>query len=331
MKIKNLIKKLNFATVIFLIAAIITCCYFLTYLFSVTDNAFVVNNRIQIAALVDGYVEEIYVKNGQKVKKGDKILKIKPHVYELNYESASAQYEQAMLGLIVLQKNIEATELTLKAAQDQLDRMEYEYQQKSAENVSKAITTLELKSLEYNIQSQKNEVASLAKSIEVQQASLEQDRANVRSFKATQELAKAKLEDTIVYAQSEGYIQNMYATEGLAVRATSPLFLYVDTSETYIQANMIETDIGDIREGDKVHIFPRTYLFEKVYHGTVMSSFSSVQRQTIIPGSESQFIQNENKWLLSPQRFPIQIRIDDLDDEYPLLPGMSTYVYVQGR
>jgi multidrug resistance efflux pump len=331
MKLSNTIKKLNFATVIFIIAAFVTCCYFLTYLFAVTDNAFVFNNRIQVAALVDGYVDEIYVRNGQKLNKGDKILKIKPKTYELNYEMASAEYEQASLGLITLQKSIEATQLTLKASQDQLARMEYEYQQKSAQNVSKAITILELKSLEYNIQSQKNEVASLAKEVEVQQAALAQDKANVRAFKASQELAKDKLEHTVVYAQTDGYLQNMYASNGLAVAPGSPLFLYVDTSETFVQANMIETDIGDIREGDKVLIYPRTYLFEKIYHGTVMSSFSSVQRQTIIPGSESQFIQNENKWLLLPQRFPIQIRIDDLDEEYPLLPGMSTYVYVQGR
>ena len=94
---------------------------------------------------------------------------------------------------------------------------------------------------------------------------------------------------------------------------------------------MLETDLADVRKGDRVSIYPRTYLGHKVFHGTVMSDYWSVNRQYILPLPMSQTVLNENKWLLLPQRFPVQIRVDDVDAAYPLRAGMSTYVYIHTR
>ena len=67
-------KKLNFATIIFSIGGLITLAYMLTYLFPVTDEAFVINNVTAISSAVTGHVEQIYIQNGQNLKKNDNIL-----------------------------------------------------------------------------------------------------------------------------------------------------------------------------------------------------------------------------------------------------------------
>jgi multidrug resistance efflux pump len=74
----KLVKKFNFATLIFGTGSIIALAYSLTYLFPVTDEAFVIENMTAISSAVTGHVEEIYVKNGQELKKGDPILLVKP-------------------------------------------------------------------------------------------------------------------------------------------------------------------------------------------------------------------------------------------------------------
>ena len=160
-------KKLNFATIIFSIGGLITLAYMLTYLFPVTDEAFVINNVTAISSAVTGHVEQIYIQNGQKQKKNDNILLIKPEQYHLEYSGSKAQYEQAQVGLDVLAKRIEVTNAGLKAAINQLERMKYEYAQKSSTDVANGVPQIELKTLEFNIKSQQDTVFGLKKQVEL--------------------------------------------------------------------------------------------------------------------------------------------------------------------
>ena len=53
-------------------------------------------HHIEVRALVDGYLQEIQVREGQAVKKGDVMFKIRPVLYEarLDAEVAEAQFAQ---------------------------------------------------------------------------------------------------------------------------------------------------------------------------------------------------------------------------------------------
>ncbi len=53
--------------------------------------------HIEVRALVDGYLEEILIQEGQAVKKGDVMFKINPILYQAKYEAAKAEYERAEL------------------------------------------------------------------------------------------------------------------------------------------------------------------------------------------------------------------------------------------
>lgn len=323
--------KLNFASGVFLVGLMVSCGYLSTYLFPVTDNAFIVNDVTPVAAMVDGYISQIYVTNGQKLHKGDKILQIYPKTYELAYIGAKAQYDQSIVGLEVIQKRLEASKLTLNAAADQLKRMQYEYGQKNDISVRKAIPTLELRSLEYNIQSQKNTVNGLAKQVELTHAELMQATTGIVTLKAVMDKAKLDLEDTLVVAKADGYIQSMDVGVGTPVHARVQLFAFVESKTTYIQANLNETDLAHVKAGNKVLIYPRAYLWHKIFHGVVLADFWAVDRQHKNPVADIPVVFNENKWLLLPQRFPVQIKVLDTSDDYPLRPGMSAYVYIQTK
>lgn len=328
---KKKIHKFNFATIIFAAGGVIALGYFATYWLTVTDQAFVIENMTPVAANVTGHVAKIYVENGQKLKKGDPILLIKPETYQLEYSGVKAQYDQAVVGLEVIRKRIAATKLDLNAAQVQLDRMKYEYAQKSDKSVSKAVPEMELKVLAYTIKSQENVVASLKEHVALEETALKQAQVGIRTLKAAEEKAALNLTDTVVRAQSDGYIQNMFSAVGTPAIAHEPLFNFVDTSATYIQANFNETDLANVQAGDKVLIFPRTYLGRKVFHGVVMSDNWSVDRQHIIPLKETQLVFGMNHWLNLPQRLPVQIKVIDTDSKYRLMPGMSAYVYISTK
>lgn len=328
---KKLLKKFNFATLIFATGGIIAIGYMTTYLFPVTDQAFVVDNMTAISSSVTGHIEQIYVENGQKLKKDDPILLIRPEKYRLEYKGIKAQYEQAQVGLDVIQKRIDVTNADLQAAVDQLNRMKYEYSQKSAKDVINGVPQIELKTLEYNIKSQQSVILGLQKQIELEKTELKQAKIGIETLAVATDKAAMDVADTIVRAPADGYIQNLYIGTGSSALAHEGLFNFVDTANTYIQANFNETDLANVHAGDEVLIFPRAYLGRKIFHGVIMSDNWSVDRQHIIPLKETQLIFNQNHWINLPQRLPVQIRVTDADSQYQLRPGMSAYVYVRTK
>jgi multidrug resistance efflux pump len=174
-------------------------------------------------------------------------------------------------------------------------------------------------------------VASLKEHVELEKTALKQAQVGIQTLKAASDKAAIDLADTIVRAQGDGYIQNMYSAVGTPALAHEPLFSYVDISQTYIQANFNETDLANVHAGDEVLIFPRTYLGHKIFHGVVMSDNWSVDRQHILPLEKSQLVFGVNHWLNLPQRMPVQIKVLDSDNKYQLRPGMSAYVYVRTK
>lgn len=328
---KRVLKKFNFATLIFATGGVIALSYMSTYFFAVTDEAFVVENMTAISSSVTGHIEEIFVENGQRLKKGDPILLIKPEKYKLEYRGFKAQYEQAKIGLDVIKQRINVTNASLSAAVDQLERMQYEYKQKSAPEVKNGVPEIELKTLEYNIKSQQDVVLGLQEQIALEKIELKQAGVGIETLQVATDKAAIDVGDTLVKAPADGYIQNLYMGVGSSALAHAGLFNFIDTANTYIQANFNETDLTNVHAGDEVLIFPRAYLGRKIFHGVVMSDNWSVDRQHILPVKETQLIFTQNHWVSLPQRLPVQIKIIDNDSKYQLRPGMSAYVYIKSK
>ena len=82
----------------------------------------VANGRIQpvfqvkISPEVSGEIIELPVKEGQRVKKGDLLLKIKPDMYVAQRSSSEASYKSALSGRLTAEANLRKAELDLQRA-----------------------------------------------------------------------------------------------------------------------------------------------------------------------------------------------------------------------
>ena len=101
------------------------------------------------------------------------------------------------------------------------------------------------------------------------------------------------------------------------------LFAIIDTSNWYIQANFKESELSEIRPGTKAVIRLRQYP-EKIYYGTVESSRLSAERRKTDRQSGMTEVTKNNVWFPLPQRFPVQIKINNPDDLLNF--GASAYV-----
>lgn len=322
---------MSFPIVVVIIGLLIGIYHLFSYLVPFTDNAFVVTNVTPIAADVSGYITKIYVKNGQPVKKNDPLFVVYQKPYRLAYETLKAHYEEAIEKIKLIERQTDKTRALLKAADFKLQKSKYEYNLKKASNVAQAISLLEIKKLQYDMQMAMHNKDSLQKQIAVEDQEIVTQRKQVKSLKAEMDNAEVNLKLTIVRAPSNGVIDNMYIAIGTPITIHQPLFSFIDTTHFWIQANMDETDLRRVRVGDKVTIMLRMYYFDKIFHGKIVNTLWAADRQETSARTQQQKISNENQWLLLPQRFPIQIEILDPNPRYPLNPGASAYVYIHTR
>ncbi len=329
--LKLMKNELRLPIIVIIVAIIVAIYHIFSYLVPFTDNAFVVTNVTPVAADVSGFITNIYVKNGQAVKKNDPIFTVYQEPYRLAYQQASADYQEGLKKIIVLQKQIDKTNALIKSTEAELNKAKYELKLKQDYNVTEAISTLEIKKLSYDVETLSNRLASLHQEVEVLKAQIDQQHQTVASLKAKMDNAKINLDLTIVTAPSDGVIDNMYVSPNTPIKIHEPIFSFIDTSNYYIQANFNETDLRNVRVGDKVYIILRMYYFDKIFHGVIVNTLWAAERQTTSTKSQIQKVQNENEWLLLPQRFPVQIKILDPDPNFPLNPGSSAYVYISTK
>lgn len=320
--------KLNLTFFIILIVCLMALHHSYSYFFPFTDDAFVVTNVTPVAANVSGFITDIYVKNGEFVKKNDPIFKVFEVPYKLAYVQAKSDYEAASQQIVVYQKEVEKTRALIKSIHAQLGKAEYELMLKKRRSVVEAVSKLEVVKLRFDVENLSNQLNALKKEIEVIKAKIIEQQHTTAKLKAVKDNAKVNLDLTTVRALKDGVIENMYVSLYTPIKIHEPVFSFLDTSNYYIQANFNETDLRYVRPGDKVYIILRMYYFHKIFHGVVVNKLWAAQRQRTESRSQLQTVYNENEWLKLPQRFPIQIKVLDPDPDFPLNPGASAYVYI---
>ena len=188
---------------------------------------------------------------------------------------------------------------------------------------------MEVKILDYELQAVDKLRRSLIKQIKVEDQEVVTQRKRVESLKAKMENAQVNLNLTIVTSPCDGVVNNLYIAVGTPVKIHQPLFSLIDTSTYWIQANFNETDLRNVKPGDKANIIMRMYYFDHWFKGEVTDVLWASDRQVTVNRTQLQKVNNENEWLLIPQRLPVQIKISNPDPKYPLHPGASAYVYIQ--
>ncbi len=312
-------------------AVLIALGYFATSYLSITDNAFIVRVQTPVTSKVAGTVVEVLAKNGQFVKAGEVLVRLNPENYQLLFDSADALYEKGLTSLKALAKKVELSKHNLQAGRDNLAILKNQYLQKSHPSVLGGVPQIELSDLKHKMNAQENITAALADQLEIDQYEVEMAKNTLVTLKSARDQAAIALNDATIKAPADGQVQNVFLGLGRNVMPAEALFTLVNAGSVFVQANIEETDLAGIKQGDKVTIYPRIYLGSRSFEGVVVSNPFGVSRQITQPFSGNQIIATENKWLLLPQRLPVIIEVTNADSKYPLENGMSAYVRIRGQ
>jgi membrane fusion protein, multidrug efflux system len=312
-----------------------------------TDDAYVGALTSIIAAKATGHVTEVPVVQNQIVHKGDLLVSIDDGDYKNAVDSARARIgtQDATVarfarqidaqGAVIAQAAAQATATgaQVKSAEADVERaaLEYDRSYKLAQTNFGSQQRLEQATADRD-----RTVAALAAaraSVASTAAALDGAKANLDVLKAQQleaseqrnelvtalEMAERNLSFTRVFAAFDGTVGNVAAHVGELVQPGTRLMALVPLNDSYVDANFKETQLGDIKPGQKVDVAIDA-LDGKVVEGVVSS---------ISPASGAQFS------LLPPdnatgnftkvvQRVAVRVTFpDEVQKEVTLRPGLS--------
>jgi membrane fusion protein, multidrug efflux system len=290
------------------------------------DNAYVRSAKESLSTDVSGIVLDVPVQEGQRVNKGDVLLRLDPQPFQLAVVGAKAN-----LGGIVSDMN--AMKMDYKRMMQDVDvkQSQVNLDQVNADRFgglvqSGGVTRAEYDNARFQLATDKQAVAALKMSALVQLAKLGGDpEVDVHTMsqylmaKARLDEAQRELDHTVIYAPFSGIVTMVDTVQkGMYLAASTAAFGLVSTERTWIEANPKETELTYVKPGDAVDVTVDTY----------PGRHWDCHVDSIAPNSGSEFsvlpAQNTSgNWVKVVQRIPVRIACEHKPDDPELRAGMS--------
>jgi membrane fusion protein (multidrug efflux system) len=296
-----------------------------------TDDAFVATRSFSIAPKVSGYVTEVAVTDNQHVGAGELLARIDERDYTIAVNQAQAQVATGRANIANIEAQIASQQAQIDQAKAQVEQAEAQLQfsqqeaARAQDLASKGAGTVQrqqqtksdLEAQQANMARAK--AALIAAELQIKVLGTQRDSAHASLDQAQAQLDQAKLNlaYTNIVAAQPGRVAKLSAANGAFVTPGQSLTMFVP-DEVWVTANYKETQLTDMRPGQKVEIRIDAYPGRKL-NGHV----ASVQ-----PGSGTAFslLPAENatgNFVKVVQRVPVKIVVDDWPADLPVGPGMS--------
>jgi len=307
-----------------------------------TDDAQIEGHILPVMPHVGGYVEKIYVLNEQAVKAGDTLFTLDRRELEIRARQAEADLLAAQAssghgiagaGAGVAQAQKTAASANLEAAQANLDKARQdvertrELQQKdiaSKAQLDAAEATYRAAQASYNAATEQ----ARGSSFNTQGADAQVKAANARleSAQAAYDAAELQLSYTVVTASTSGHVAKKNLEPGQWISAGQPVVSIVDDSPVWVIANLKETQLNNLREGQPADIKVDAYSGRHISGKVSSIQYATGARFSLLPPDNA-----TGNYTKVVQRVPVRIDLTDTGDNLVLRPGMSVAVSIDTR
>lgn len=301
-----------------------------------THDAYLFAYSAGITPEVSGRLVGLFIRNNQRVHKGEVLLRIDPEPFQLRLRQANAQVAALQAQIDLTGRQVNAQGSGAKAATSEVDRarqqlaLAHRTVERMAPLVAKGFVTAQQMD-----EARTNERAAQAQwAAAVQQAAQANEaigdvkslEAQLAGAQAAQALAARDLRETVIRAPVDGRIVGLNLALGSFAVEGHPLFTLIDDTHWYAVANFRETDLPRIHAGDQATV----WIMGEEDHplrGRVESVGAGVQPQGLAGPGLPQVDRNLN-WVVVAQRFPVWIRLDHSSAAF-LRIGATASVKVQ--
>ena len=299
-----------------------------------TDNAYVQQDKVSVAAEVGGRIVEVFVRENQTVKAGDILFRIDPEPYRIAAAQADASIAQAQVRLTTLETDYETRDVDIESAQEDVAFFTSEYRRQAALMQSGFTTKARLQAAEHALSEARSRLANAQANAQKARAALATGAAapgqNPQVLAAEVQKRKALLDlsRTTVRAPVSGVVtQSDRLQIGQMMVSGLPALTIVSHHGSWVEANFKETDLNDMRIGQPAEVRIDAYP-DLVLKGHVAAIGAGT-------GSEFSVLPAQNasgNWVKVTQRVPVRIALDQAGSR-PLIAGLSVKakVFTDGR
>ncbi len=294
-----------------------------------TDNAYVGAQKVLVTPDISGKIASVRVKEGERVAAGDVLFDIDPTPFRLALAQAQSKLDGVRTDFNNLRSNLKSLDTLVELARQNVALKQKDVERRTTmlakfggsqadlDNSLSATVTAQLQ-VQLAVQQQSTTLNALLGNPDLP---IEQYPPYLQA-KAVLDQAERDLNHTTLKAPIGGTATQVDNIQlGRFVTAGTPILSVIDDSAPWVDANPKETDLTNVRVGQKVEIdvdaFP-----DHAFRGTVSS---------ISPGTGAQFAilppQNAiGNWVKVVQRVPLRIAFDPGQDVRLLRAGMSVTV-----
>ena len=303
-----------------------------------TDDAQVDGHIVPVLARVGGYVSAVAIEDNATVAVGAVLVRIDSTEYavrlaqtDADIAASAAAVGQAEAALDAAGQQRAAAQSQVEAARAAADRTRADLTRAAELAATQVVSRQQLDAAqaakdaaEAGLQGAQRQAGAAGATIAVAQASLRAATARLASVRAGRQNVALQLSYTRVIAPVGGVVARRSVEVGQLLQPGQPLLAIVADATTWVTANFKETQLEDMRPGQKVAIDVDSY---PGCHptGTVESvSPATGARFALLPPDNA-----SGNFTKVVQRVPVRVHVDTAcGPAQPLRPGLSVVVHV---
>jgi len=267
--------------------------------------------EVKIAPEVSGEIIELLIEEGDSVKQGATLVKIRPDTWQ-------SQLERAEAGLSQQRANLEQSKSNLLRTRATFARAESEYKRQEKLWAEKVISEADWQLAKQNYEIAKNDVQSAEQSVEA-------SRFVIRSTEASLREARENYRKTSVVAPMNGIVSKLLVKNGERVVGTATMtgtemLRIADLNKMEVRVNVNENDIVRVHLGDTAVIDVDAYSADKKEFKGVVTLIANTAKDKVSADAITEF---EVRILMLPVSYQDLVKVGN---KFPFRPGMTASV-----
>ena len=284
-----------------------------------TNDGYLFADRAGLAPDVSGRIVELNIRDNQRVRKGEVLLRIDPEPFELRLREARQRVEALRAQIDLTGRQVASQTSGAEAAASQIARAR-------AQLALASDTLMRLKPLQakgYVTDQQIDEARTNQRSAEVAVAATVQQATQARQAigdtasleaqlagaEASVALAERDVRNTVLRAPFNGLVAGLEIAAGEYAVTGRPLFTLIKSDQWYAIGDFRETELPAIQIGDQATVWLMGD-HKRALKGHVESIGWGV-RPDNAGGPGLPAVERTLHWVIVAQRFPVRVLLDD--------------------
>ena len=267
--------------------------------------------EVKIAPEVSGEIIDLLIEEGDSVKRGTTLVKIRPDTWQSQLERAEASLSQQ-------RANLEQARASLSRSKATLIRAEADYKRNEKLYGEKVISDADWQLATQNYEIAKNDVSSSEQQVEAARYVIKSTEASLRE--AREQFRKTTVVSPMDGVVSQLIVKNGERVVGTATMSGTEMLRIADLHKMEVRVDVNENDIVRVHVGDTAVIDVDAYASQNIEFKGIVTLIANTAKDKVSTDAITEF---EVRVLILSASYEDLVKAGN---KFPFRPGMTASV-----